>query len=44
MYLLKKPSLNSFSTVKTGLSIGKFLFSLERTRLQVTRMKRDLGI
>ena len=31
-------------TVKTGLSIGKFLHSLEKTRLQVTRMKRDLGI
>ena len=31
-------------TVKTSLSIGQFLNSLEKTRLQVKRMKRDLGI
>ena len=31
-------------TVKTGLSIGQFWNSLEKTRLQVKRMKRDLGV
>lgn len=31
-------------TVKTGLSIGQFLNSLEKTKLQVQRMKKSLGM
>ena len=31
-------------TVKTGLSIGQFFNSLEKTKLQLQKMKRSLGI